>query len=1432
MCAAADARAGSISGRVTCAAASCPYEEVDITVFDLENQVVDFSWNGATGSYSVSGLAAGTYKVRFSGYTAGFATEWFRDRTSFKDADAVVVSATGATTGIDADLARLGSISGRVTGDSLPVQGVWVQAFAPGNEREAARASHTAADGTYALRELSPGSYKVSFTKSGDDFLDQWYSDAPTFALAEPVSVGLARDTGGIDAALRHSGTIAGRVSAEGVPLAEAYVEVTLFDGFDRWEAVTDADGMFAVRGLASGLYRVEFRKSGFVGEFHVDKPASSVADVVPLAAPETVVVNADLSPGASLSGTVRAGGVPCAGTLVSAYHTGEGVMGDARTGTDGTYTITGLPSGPYLVYFARGAGCPGFHEEWYPGRYRKAEAEVLALAAPRSLSGIDADLAAGGSIAGKVTGGGAPLSGSLVIVSTIDGEAVSSVRTAADGTYSVAGLPPGPYRVKFSDTPPYAGEWFDDQPSQDLAQTVTVGTSQDATGVDADLALGGSISGTVTSGGVPIVSSVTVWGPDGQQVRGGSSAANGVYSLAALPSGTYKVRFSNFYLSALFVDEWYDDQPSEALAGFVTVTAPQENPGINADLARKGSISGTVRSGGVPLPSPSVSAWTAEGTFVKWATTSSPDGTYRIEGLSSGPYKVRFSPPLPYLLEWYDDQPTQELARTVAVAVSQDTSGIDADIARGGSISGTVTCDGLPVQGASVSAYRLDGTHIRTVTSSANGTYSLAGLAAGSYRVTFSPNPPYVPEWFRGQPTQESADIVTVVGAADTPAVDADLVWGGRISGKVTADGAPVSTALVEVWSLDDSVHRSAHTSYNGSYTINQLPTGSYAVKFTPNRGEFHEEWYDDQPTRESAVPVAVTAPNITLGVDADLGDGGTISGTVTHAGVAAWGVYVQLYAASAEQWVKSAVTDAAGFFRFTALRTGDYKVRVLGGSLTLSNQWYPDRPSHALAESLHVTAPAALTAIDVSLGRAGSICGLVEPGVTVQVVDLAGNLRGSVRTQLFPDYCVDGLPSGSYKVKRVDGGSDTWYINGRQFADAEEVVVAAPFATSGIDILPWADSNNAPVLDPVGDAVVQAGATLRIALTGRDPDGGALTYGVEGLPVGAAFDPAGGTMTWTPTLGQAGWHRVTFRVVDDGSPPLADRETVTVVVVREDWAPSLDPIGDKSVTEGQMLRFTVSGYDFGGEPLTLSSSVLPAGATFGPSSGMFVWRPRFDQAGSYPITFGVADGRMPPGTDSESIVVTVRQPTGAIFKDGFGHAAGADPHWRVLGGSWGVGRGLYGSRSLSQPNVARVLRFDPLGFPLSAGVIQTKVLLTAAPGSRPGAAVVFSLKDVKNYRYIRLLPDRIEVGQAGRLGFEEPGVKKVFRRQLSIGRTYTVKLLHYRSGLLKVYLDGRLVGSHRFERTVPGGVGLAATKARSWFDDFTVWDDGALYP
>jgi hypothetical protein len=196
---------------------------------------------------------------------------------------------------------------------------------------------------------------------------------------------------------------------------------------------------------------------------------------------------------------------------------------------------------------------------------------------------------------------------------------------------------------------------------------------------------------------------------------------------------------------------------------------------------------------------------------------------------------------------------------------------------------------------------------------------------------------------------------------------------------------------------------------------------------------------------------------------------------------------------------------------------------------------------------------------------------------------------------------------------------------------------------------ILTVGDVNRPPVLEPIGDRLLNAGETLNIVLSASDPDGEGMIFSASNLPDGASFTTQSdgkALFSWTPGYAQTGNHSVEFVVTDDGVPAQSDSETVILTVGGVNRPPSLDPIGDRSVDEGATLSIVITANDPDGDSLSFAAEGLPDDATLvdnGDGTARFDWQPSSGQAGAYAITITVTDSGTPALSDKESIAITV---------------------------------------------------------------------------------------------------------------------------------------------------------------------------------------------
>ena len=301
------------------------------------------------------------------------------------------------------------------------------------------------------------------------------------------------------------------------------------------------------------------------------------------------------------------------------------------------------------------------------------------------------------------------------------------------------------------------------------------------------------------------------------------------------------------------------------------------------------------------------------------------------------------------------------------------------------------------------------------------------------------------------------SATDVLVTAGMTTSRVDAVLAPTGSISGRVTGTGgAALQGVQVDV---EGAWGGWAQTDSSGAYTATGLPAGAYKVRFSSASG-YLEQWYDNKPDEDSATEVQVSAGNTTININAELIEGGRITGTVTGAG----GVTLQNVEVAAlnpyESSVAWASTGDTGSYAIGGLPSGTYKVqfREVNG---YAGEWYDNKTDLNSATGVDVTAGATRAGIDAVLEQTGRICGKVTDtdGAAIAYTEVAACTFASgscfpVATDSSGGYTID-LPAGAYKVKFLGWGlyGAEWFDNKTSFAAATEIFVTAGNTTPGID-------------------------------------------------------------------------------------------------------------------------------------------------------------------------------------------------------------------------------------------------------------------------------------------------------------------------------------------------------------------------------------------
>lgn len=524
---------------------------------------------------------------------------------------------------------------------------------------------------------------------------------ALVLAGALAVAPSAAADTAG--------GAIAGTVvDDQGQPLVEAWVSVSPVDGAgDATGTWTDAAGAFEIGELRASDYTVRFESNqdGLVGEWWEDEPTAAAASVVSVVQGETTQVDAALDPAASISGAVTDDtGAAISGGDVQVYRFDVAAeswdwQGSATTAEDGSYTVGSLPYGTFAVAFGSGEGVEIVPEYWEDARWIE-EATPLELGRGEVVAGIDAQVQRAGRITGVVMDDlGQPLENVSVAahVESVPGlgeEDAFAAISSSDGTFAITSLPPGDYTVEFvpGQAPGHLGEWWEDAPSRETASIVTVVADAEVSGIDAQLAAGGVITGSVFDGAETAIAgaNVVLYDAEGGVVQTTSTLSNGIFTFGNLEPGTYTLWFTADTESGRLT-EWWNNASDRASATPVEVSAGTSTDGIDIVLDESdgshletftASLSGIVTDGdGQPLEGVRVDVAAADGESGD-GTMTNAEGAWEMAMMAAGRYVVSFTGIVDgeSITRFWEDAPDRESATVIDLARGEgrdDISGV-----------------------------------------------------------------------------------------------------------------------------------------------------------------------------------------------------------------------------------------------------------------------------------------------------------------------------------------------------------------------------------------------------------------------------------------------------------------------------------------------------------------------------------------------------------------------------------------------------------------------------------------------------------------------------------------------------------------------------------------------------------------------------------
>ncbi|MGE5607820.1 MAG: carboxypeptidase regulatory-like domain-containing protein, partial [Bacillota bacterium] len=479
-------RGGAVNGHIL-SPSGIALANASVMLMGTDSPYTASAVTDTTGSYSVSGLVPGTYKLiaTADGYGSASIT-------------GLVVEADKATACPDVKLSNYGVVQGTVTdaATGLPIAGAAIHGTPSELGSFLGSKLITNNSGEFTIGHVTPGAQEIWATKDG--YL-------PDFAT---MTVG-AGESSSVSISLRPAGRIAGQVVRNGVAVAGQ--PLLLIDSDEKIISVqADAAGHFSFVNLADGMYSL------YVGSDPRIAAPYQQYTLTPSANRYDVTVPLHYS---VLSGMVYVPGssTPAIGTPVELEQEGR-VIATSQTDASGQYQFTLFQGGTFDLFST-------------PGN-RIAASRDVQVTLDEDRTGLD--LVCGSSLLNLTVGSSAagfPLLADASVWLTpanaaIDSRIQLAATTDQNGQVEFSNIPADTYRIVVSSAG-YA-TW---------TQTVEAGAT-----IAVDLAQECTLAGVVTdSEGQGLKAYLRLSDASGRTWIG-EAADDGTYSISSLPTGIVDV--------------------------------------------------------------------------------------------------------------------------------------------------------------------------------------------------------------------------------------------------------------------------------------------------------------------------------------------------------------------------------------------------------------------------------------------------------------------------------------------------------------------------------------------------------------------------------------------------------------------------------------------------------------------------------------------------------------------------------------------------------------------------------------------------------------------------------------------------------------------------------------------------------------------------
>lgn len=407
---------GSISGVIS-DSGNQPISGMTVAILNADNQWVDAVLTEADGSYLLSGIPFGDFKVLACADCNGpslYPNLYYGGAYTFETATSITVGADSSPSNIDISLPLGNTIQGKVTDNNIPgaaLEGVTIAAIRwdeTTSQWTWYKSVETTTDGSYNLSGLPDGSYHVQACPecTGKVYVGEYYNDKLYLEESQEISLQNGSSQSGIDFALVSAAIIAGHVTASDgtTALSNIPIFVENTQNGHGFSSSSDENGNYSIN-VEPGYYRLRT-----MVEWNSDLASMNYVDQIydhALNLEEAPLIQAVLNePKTGYDFTLQQGGI-LTGTITDvsdaslenatvmavAADGSRRSFGSQPTGADGVYTLRGLPAGEYVIR----AMHEGSQSLYYGGSANWNKDHIVTITAGETTENINFQLGAQG---------------------------------------------------------------------------------------------------------------------------------------------------------------------------------------------------------------------------------------------------------------------------------------------------------------------------------------------------------------------------------------------------------------------------------------------------------------------------------------------------------------------------------------------------------------------------------------------------------------------------------------------------------------------------------------------------------------------------------------------------------------------------------------------------------------------------------------------------------------------------------------------------------------------------------------------------------------------------------------------------------------------------------------------------------------------------